>query len=170
MNLLPWTSSSIAPSFGSRISQDLSAFQQEMNSLINSFFNRGDLRVPVVTFDTSFYPNIDLLESDNKYSLDADVPGLNESDLDIDFHNHTLSIKGSKKMNKASAKKGESVSDEGDYVCCERSTGEFRRDIYLDQDVDQDSIKAELKDGVLHVEMTKKAPSKAATKKIAIRH
>lgn len=160
MKLTPWKSSSTSPVPSSRIGNELSSFQREMNSLMNSFFNRGDLVMP--QFETSFYPSIDLKEKDNKYMLDADLPGMNESDIDIDFHNNTLTIKGEKKSEKE--------TKEGDYVCVERSSGSFRRDIYLDDEIDQDSIKADLKDGVLHIELSKKEKAKGTHKKITIKH
>ncbi|MDD4974722.1 MAG: Hsp20/alpha crystallin family protein [Bacteriovorax sp.] len=161
MKLVPWKSKSVASYTPSIIGDELVSFQREMNSLMNSFFNRGELVIPQM-LDTSFYPSIDLKEKDNKYLLDADVPGMNEADIDIDFHNKTLTIKGEKKSEKETRDSG--------YVCVERSSGTFRRDIYLDEDIDQNNIKAELKDGVLHVELLKKEKAKESHKKIAIQH
>lgn len=161
MNLVPWKSTLAAPFTPARIGDELMSFQREMNNLMNSFFNRGDLVIPQM-MDTSFYPSIDLKEKDNKYLLDADVPGMNESDIDIDFHNNTLTIKGEKRSEKE--------TKDSDYVCVERSSGSFRRDIYLDEEIDQENIKADLRDGVLHVEMTKKEKSKVNHKKIPIKH
>lgn len=161
MNLLPWKSSSVAPFFRSSVDDELASFQRDMNSLVNTFFNRGDLSIPQIS-TSGYYPSIDVQEKDNKYLLDADVPGLSEADIDIDLHDNILTIKGEKKSEKET--KG------SDYICVERSRGSFRRDIYLDQEVDQASVKADLKDGVLHVEMLKKGEAKSSHKKIPIRH
>ncbi len=161
MSLVPWKASAPTPFFKSRVGDELASFQREMNSLMNSFFTRGDLSLPN-SFEASYYPSIDLKEKDNKYLLDADVPGMVESDLEMNFHNNILTIKGEKKSEKE--------TKDIDYVCVERSMGSFRRDIAFDEEVDQDSIKADLKDGVLHVELQKKEKSKTATKKIAIKH
>lgn len=161
MNLTPWKSRNAVPFFRSSIEDDITSFQRELNTLMNEFFNRGELVSPLAV-STGFYPSIDLRELENKYLLDADVPGMSESDIDIDLHDNILTIKGQKKSEKETTSTG--------YVCVERSQGSFRRDIYLDEEVDQANIKADLKDGVLHVELLKKEPSKTTHKKIPIKH
>jgi HSP20 family protein len=139
---------------------DLMSFQREMNNLVGSFFNRGDLINP--QFESSFYPSVDIKEKENKYLLDADLPGMNDADVSVDFQNNVLTIKGEKKSEKES-------KDE-DCVCIERSFGSFRRDIAFNDDIDKDNIKAELKNGVLHVELAKKEKSKESHRKIQIKH
>ena len=161
MNLLPWKASSLLPYPRTRVSDELSSFQREMNSLMNSFFGRSDAFTPAA-LDASYCPSIDLREKGGKYILDAEVPGMNESELDVDLHDNILTIKGEKKSEKETS--------DIDYVCVERSSGSFRRDIYLSDEVDPTNVKAALKDGVLHVELTKKEPSKTTRKKIAIGH
>lgn len=161
MNLTPWKSSSALP-FRNRIDDEMSSFQREMNNLMSTFFNRGDISMPTMMSAGMYYPSIDLKEKDNKYLLDADLPGMNEADIDIDLHDNILTIKGEKKSEKE--------TKDADYVCVERSRGAFRRDIYLDQEVDQSNVKADLKDGVLHVELVKKEESKTGHKKIPIKH
>lgn len=161
MSLVPWKSTSTAPFFRTRIEDEMTSFQREMNNLMSSFFNRGELSVPQFT-DMNLYPSVDLKEKDNKYLLDADLPGMNESDIDIDLRGNILTIKGEKKSEKE--------TKDSDYICVERSRGSFRRDIYLSQEVDQDNVKAELKDGVLHVELIKKESTSTGHKKIPIRH
>lgn len=167
MSLVPWKSSSAtpfingAPFMRARIGDELTAFQREMNSLMNNFFGRGDIFSSQV-FDSTYYPSVDLKEKDNKYLLDADMPGINESDIDIDFKNNTLTIRGEKKS--------EMETKDIDSVCMERSYGAFRRDIAFDEEVDPDNIKADLKNGVLHVELAKKEKSKIFHKKITIKH
>jgi HSP20 family protein len=163
MNLVPWRSRSMSPTNRplTGLGDELTTFQKEMNALMSSFFNQRDLSIPQ-SFSTNWYPSIDLKEQDNKYLIDADVPGINEADLDIDFHDNTLTIRGETKSDVE-------TNDQG-YVCVERSRGTFRRDIYLDEEVDKDSIKADLKNGVLHIEMIKKEKSRTAHKKIPIKH
>lgn len=161
MNLTPWKSTSPSAFLRSRAGDDLSSFQREMNQLMNNFFSRGDIATPSM-FETSMYPSIDLQEKENKYVLDADMPGMSESDIEINFHEDTLTIKGEKKMEKE--------TKDVDYVCVERSSGSFRRDVYLSPNVDQENIKAELKDGVLHIELPKKDKGRTSHKKIAIKH
>ncbi|MBC7537331.1 MAG: Hsp20/alpha crystallin family protein [Bacteriovorax sp.] len=160
MKIVPRKSTSASSSSRSRGGEDLMSFQREMNNLMGSFFNRGELTMP--QFESNFYPSVDIKEKDNKYLLDADLPGMNDADVTMDFHNNTLTIKGEKKSESE-------TKDEG-YVCVERSYGSFRRDIPFDDEIDQDSIKAELKNGVLHVELSKKEKGNDSHRKIQIKH
>lgn len=161
MSLVPWRSTSTPVFSRTRLSDEMNAFQREVNNLMNSFMSRSDVGAPVL-FESSVGPSIDLKEKDNKYLLDADVPGMSESDLDINFKNNTLTIKGEKKS--------EVEEKNADYVYVERSFGSFRRDIPFNDEIDQDGIKANLKDGVLHVELAKKEKGKSSAKKISIFH
>lgn len=161
MNLTKRKSNNSSSFFPARIENDISTLQKEMNSLMNNFFGRSDYSSDLMP-SSFFSPAMDLKEKDNKYLLDVDVPGMNDSDIDIDLHDHGLTIKGSKKS--------ERETKDADYICVERSQGSFRREIYLDEDVDTENVKAELKNGVLHVELTKKDTGKSNHKKIPIKH
>jgi HSP20 family protein len=162
MNLTPWRSSSSIVPFGrARINDDALSFQRDMNNLMNSFLTRWDVGFPA-TIEMAYYPSIDIKEKENKYVIDADVPGMSEADLEMDFKNNVLTLKG--------VKKTESETKDINSVCLERSYGSFRRDIAFDDEVDSESIRAELKNGVLHVELAKKEKAKQSTKKISIKH
>lgn len=161
MNIIPRKSTSTVPALRSRVGDDLMSFQREINNLMGNFFNRDSLTMPQI-LETSYYPPVDIKENDEKYFLDAELPGMNDADLSMDFYNNTLTIKGKKKSETES-------KDEG-YTCIERSYGSFRRDIPFDNEVDQENIKAELKNGVLHVELAKKEKGKEQHRKIQIKH
>lgn len=164
MNLTPWKSGSGSMTRG-RMGDDFNSLQREMNNLVNSFFGRDSMSsssgMPQM-FDKGMFPSIDIVEKDNKYMLDADMPGMSEADIDIDLRNNVLTIKGEKRT--------ESEKKEDDYMCVERSYGSFRRDIPFDDEVDADHIKADLKNGVLHIELPKKEQGKKNHKKIPIKH
>ena len=159
MNIVPRKSTS-ASSSQKKAGKGLEAFQREMNNLMGNFFN-GDL-TNLQMLETSFYPSIDIRDKENKYLLDVDVPGMNDADITMDFHNNTLTVKGEKKT--------EAEKKDADCVCVERSYGSFRRDIPFSDEVDQDNIKAEMKNGVLHVELAKKEKAKESHRKIQIKH
>jgi HSP20 family protein len=161
MSLVPWKTGGSIPVTRSRVSDDLASFQRDMNSLMGNFFNRSDLMSPFMSSGTSFYPTVDLTEKEDRYLLDADMPGINEADIDLDFHNNILTIKGEKKS--------ETETRDAGYVCTERSYGSFRRDIPFSDEVDQEKIKAELKSGVLHIELAKKEKNKSSHRKISIK-
>lgn len=161
MSLVPWRSTAKSAVPRMRFSDEMNSFQREISNLMNSFMSRADVGSPTI-FESSMGPSIDLKEIDNKYLLDADVPGMSESDLDINFKNNTLTIKGEKKS--------EVEEKNADYVCVERSFGSFRRDIPFSDEIDEDAIKANLKDGVLHIELVKKEIGETSAKKISIFH
>jgi HSP20 family protein len=160
MSLIPWKASTSMPVTRSRLNDELFDFQREMNNLMRNFFSTSDMGSPVA-FDASFYPSIDLKEKEDKYLLDADIPGMNESDINLDFHNNVLTIKGEKKS--------ETETKDAGFVCVERSRGTFRRDISFNDDIDQEKIMAKYKNGVLHVELAKKEKTKESHRKIDIK-
>ena len=161
MNIIPRKSTGNSLNTRNKMDDDFMSFQREMNNLMGSYLNSSSLTVPQL-FDTAFYPSVDIKEKENKYLLDADVPGMSDADITMDFHENILTIRGEKKS--------ELETKDADCVCVERSYGSFRRDIPFSDDVDQDNIKAELKNGVLHVELAKKEKSKEFHRKIAIKH
>ena len=161
MSLVPWKTTNLIPFKRNRIDDELTEFQQEMNTLMRNFFKGGDIGGPVM-FDTRFYPSVDVKEKDDKYLVYADMPGVNEKDIDIDFHNNVLTIKGERKS--------ESEIKDAGFVCVERSSGSFRRDIPFDDQIDQEKIIANLKNGVLQIELLKMEKSKASHRKIEIKN
>lgn len=165
MNLVPWRSSSLAPLFRSNINieDELDSFQREVNSLMDKYFyGAGSSMLEPLSFAERLYPAIDLRDEDDKILVEANVPGMSESDIEIDLHNNILTLKGEKKEAKEIRN--------ADYLFVEREEGAFRRDIYLDSEVDENNVRAELRDGVLYVELSKKEFEKTAHKKIPIMH
>jgi HSP20 family protein len=106
----------------------------------------------------SFLPRFDVKETKDGYLLRADLPGVKESDLDISVTGNVLTISG---------KREEEHREEGEqYYASERSYGEFSRSFSLPDGADLESVKADLKDGVLTVHLAKKP--EVQPKKIAI--
>jgi HSP20 family protein len=154
MSLIPWKTSAGMPAKRARLGDELTNLQNEVNSMMNSFLNKGDLV-------TSFYPSIDLQEAEDKYLLDADMPGISEGNIDIDFHDNILTIKGERTKSTETSKEGA--------VYVERGYGPFRRDITFDESIDPEKIKAVLESGVLHVELIKRERTKSSHRKISIK-
>ena len=158
MNLTPWktTTSSLWPTRGST---DLTSFQREMNDLFNSFFNRSLLGSPR-TYQEDYYPVVDVQEKEDRYLVEAELPGLEEKDVEVDLHNNILTLKGEKR--------GDTKQKDTDKVIFERYYGAFCREIPFEEEIAPDKVKAELKKGILQVELMKKEKSKVAHKKIEI--
>ncbi len=94
-------------------------------------------------------PRADLSATDTEYQLTVEIPGINERDVSLDISGNTLTIRGEKRQEKEEKAK--------DYYRIERSYGSFQRVLSLPEDVDQDTIKATFKNGVLTVTMPRKA-------------
>ncbi|HET9903119.1 MAG TPA: Hsp20/alpha crystallin family protein [Xanthobacteraceae bacterium] len=104
-------------------------------------------------------PTMDVTESDKEIEIIAELPGLEEKDIEINVSDSMLTIRGEKKAEKEEKKK--------DYRLVERSYGSFSRSVELPHGVNPDSIKAELAKGVLKVTIPK--PAQTEMKKIAVK-
>jgi HSP20 family protein len=95
----------------------------------------------------NFAPAFEVKETKDGFLFKADLPGVNESDLDVRLTQNRLTISGRRESEK---------SEEKDtFYAYERSFGSFTRSFTLPDGVDVDGIKAELKDGVLTVQVPK---------------
>lgn len=98
---------------------------------------------------------------DSAYTIRMELPGVAEEDIDLSVHDGVVTVKGEKKS--AREEKGET------WYFSERQYGSFSRSFRLPPDADENSVTAELKDGVLTVGVGKKGPpEEPAAKKIPI--
>ena len=106
-------------------------------------------------------PSVDVVEKDEAFNVIAEVPGLDERDLQVSLVNGGLSIKGEKREDKEEKRK--------DYHLQERRFGAFERFFALPDGIDADKIEATFKNGVLSVTIPKKPEAIKAEKKIEIK-
>jgi HSP20 family protein len=106
-------------------------------------------------------PAVDVSETDKAYEITAELPGMDEKNVDVKVANGILSIKGEKQEEKEEKKK--------DYYRRERSFGSFERSFSVPDGVDSDKIEASFKKGVLTVTLPKSADAQKAEKKIAVK-
>lgn len=134
-------------------------------SLFNNFF--GDALDAMPDFDfghSAALPKVDVKENADAYTMVMDLPGMSEKDVAIELEHNELTIAShheDKKEEKSDGKK-----DEGKWLIRERSASEFRRTFTLPDDVDAEKVAASFKNGVLTVNIPRKAL--AAPKRIAI--
>jgi HSP20 family protein len=126
--------------------------QRRADRLFDEFvndFGRFGLR-PFGTFDKSastFNPTLDISETDTEIKVAAELPGLDENDIDISLTQNVLTISGEKKAEK---------EDEGEnYHRIERSYGSFERSVTLSTEVETDQVEAIFKNGVLTIVLPK---------------
>jgi len=131
--------------------------QREMNRLFEET-NRGV--APSGNGGASLTPSVDVKETDTAYEVNAELPGVDEKDVQVTFENGALSIRGEKKAEKEEKKEG--------YYLSERSYGSFSRLITFD-DVDGDKIDARFAKGVLTITLPKLPPEKSKARKIEVK-
>jgi HSP20 family protein len=133
---------------------------REMNRVFDDVFRGFDL-APFGTdrlFDRAMgWPNIEVSETDKDIKVTAELPGLEEKDVQLELANGVLSIKGEKKTE----------TEDKERLFSERSYGRFERRIPV-EDVDEGRVSANFKNGVLTVTMPKAPQIQSKVKRIAI--
>jgi len=106
-------------------------------------------------------PAVDVTETAKAYEITAELPGMDEKNIEVKLANGVLTIKGEKQEEKEEKKK--------DYYLRERSYGSFERSFQLPEGVDTDKIEAGFKKGVLTLTLPKSAEAQKTEKKIAVK-
>ncbi len=107
-----------------------------------------------------FAPKIDISENDSVLKVTAELPGMEQKDIDLSIRDGYLILKGEKKQ--------ETEEKDDDHHLVERSYGSFQRVIPLPRGVDMGKIQANFKKGVLKIEVPKTAEAKQSSQKVAI--
>jgi HSP20 family protein len=116
---------------------------------------------PLWRGETRKAPAVDIVDTDKAYEITAELPGMDESNIDVKFSDGTLTIKGEKRDDKEEKKKG--------YYLSERRYGAFQRSFGVPAGVDAEKIEANFKNGVLAVTLPKTPQAQKSEKKIAIK-
>jgi HSP20 family protein len=134
----------------------LSNLQNQFNKIFNdSFRNQAEESAL-----TTWAPAVDIYETPNELVVKADLPDVNEKDIDVRVENNLLTIRGERKFEK-------SVSEEN-YLRVERTYGSFSRSFSLPNTVNAEAIGAEYKNGVLTVTLPKREESKPRQVKVTV--
>ena len=124
-----------------------------MNHMFNEFFR--DFGMTHFSDSLSFSPQVDVEETDKEIKIQAELPGMDEKDIELSLTENMISIIGEKKMEREEKK--------GNYHSLERSYGSFHRNIPLPCEIEKDKVEAVYKNGVLKITLPK---TEAAQKKI----
>ena len=136
--------------------RELNSLQSEMNRLFNTVFDAPSggsgsaLR--------RWVPPMDLVEAGDHFVLRADLPGMSEDDIQIEFEDSTLTISGERKSEHEERQEG--------FHRVERSFGAFSRSLTLPKGIDGDAVTANFDRGVLEVRIPK--PEERKPRRIAI--
>jgi HSP20 family protein len=136
--------------------RDMMTFRDKMNRLFDdSFTGRPDEEG---LLQGTWVPSVDIYENESELVLTAEVPGIDEKDIEIKIEDNTLTIKGERKLDKE--------TKEENFHRIERSYGSFFRSFALPHYIDHEKIRAEHQHGVLKITMPKRQDSKS--RKVAI--
>ncbi len=123
------------------------------NDSINRLFSEPETARP-------WTPNVDIMETENDIVVKADVPGMNEKDIDVNIEDRTLTLKGERKFEDEKKDKG--------YHRIERGYGSFVRCFSMPESVDPEKVTADYSNGVLTVTLPKKEIAKPKSVKISV--
>jgi HSP20 family protein len=126
----------------------------DMERFVDSFFNTPGTRQHTFNRNVGRYPAVDVLETDDAYVLEAELPGFEEKDVEVNVDNNVLSIE-SRFVDDAEKKDGEKQ-----FIIRERSTAQFSRSFKLPENADTESVGAAFKNGLLRMEIKKRAEAK----------
>jgi len=131
--------------------------QDQMNRLFDDTFTRERSgRADLATWA----PAVDIYETSNELVVKADLPDLQDKDIDVRVENNTLTIRGERKFEKDVT--------EDNYLRIERSYGSFMRSFSLPNTVSSENIRADYRNGVLTLHMAKREESKPKQIKISV--
>jgi HSP20 family protein len=135
----------------------LNSLQGQVNRLFEDTFNRS--RASEADLAT-WGPAVDIYETENELVVRADLPDLEQKDIDIRVENNTLTMRGERKFDK--------TINQENYLRVERAYGTFSRSFSLPNTVNTEAIRAEYHNGVLTVRMPKREESKPKQIKINV--
>ncbi len=142
-----------SPSFADSIVEALDrSFSPDLNLYTNT---RGI---------NSNMPSVDIKELDSAYVMEADLPGFSENDIDISLKDRVMTLSSIHSEEKTEEKKDD---EKQTYIMKERKLSQFMRRFALPDDIEEKEVSANFKNGVLTVNIPKRAERK--TKKIEVK-
>lgn len=137
----------------------------QLHDQVNQLFNRQiagatKSRSANEATSTDWAPKVDIKETKTEFIIQADIPGVNPADIEINAENGHLIVKGKRELEK--------TTEQDDYTRVERQFGEFYRRFTLPDTANTDGISAKSENGVLQINIPKN--EKLQPRKIKIEH
>lgn len=139
------------------------SLQRDMNRLFDDVFRSFDAHLPdpgSVGFFGGAWPSVELSDTDKEIRVTAEVPGLEENDIEVLLDKDVLTLRGEKR----------SETEDKERHFSERFYGRFERRIPLGVEVEEDRIDARFRNGVLTVVLPKSERAQAQVRRIQINH
>lgn len=162
-DLIPWTrNQDLAPElFRDERSIPFFSLHREMNRLLDEAF-RGFALAPLAgrwpDFVNPAWPKLEVTETDKQMTVSAEIPGMEEKDVELLFDDGNLIVRGEMK----------SETEDKERQFSERFYGRFERRVPVGMDIEEDKIEASFKNGVLKVILPKSERAQTKAKRIAI--
>jgi len=166
---LPVTKKPSEPAFAGEVWRPFEALKKEVDRLFEDFgddFWRRPFR-SLAGLEKDWAkkfvsaPAVDVSETEKAYEITAELPGIDQKNVEVNLANGGITIKGEKKEESEEKKK--------DYYVTERRYGSFERYFDLPDGVDADKIEATFKNGVLKVTLPKTAEAQKPAKKVEVK-
>lgn len=138
----------------------LLSFRSELERLFEDFFHERPGLELADWNGGRFVPDFDVSETESEFRIQADLPGVEEKDLEISLDANTLSIRGERRAEKEEKR--------GGYEWSERRFGRFERRIELPCEVQSEKVEAKFKKGVLEIRLPKSESARRKTVSIPI--
>ncbi|HBA85212.1 MAG TPA: molecular chaperone [Verrucomicrobia bacterium] len=165
-NIIPWKRRESAVELTPRTAHPVETLHRQMNQLFDEFFRdfgslQGSGFWSGERAESVLSPQFDVSETDDEVSITAELPGMDEKDIEVLFDDNVLTVKGEKKQEHEEKNKN--------YFMSERLFGQFQRVITLPAGINVDKVKAQFKKGVLSIVIPKVAQPHAERKKIEVK-
>jgi HSP20 family protein len=165
-DLIPWKSTRGSEPAVRNERDPVAALQNDVNRAFADFL-RMVYPVPMASWttalaDTGSGVQVDVAETDKELKVEAELPGIDEADIDVRVSGGMLIISGEKKADRE--------VDENGYILHERSFGRIERALPLPDGIDADAAQASFKNGVLTVTIPKTAQAQSSAKRIPVKH
>jgi HSP20 family protein len=125
--------------------RDLKGVEAEFDRMVGQAFSRN-----------AWVPALDLKETEDRFEVTVDLPGMRSEDVEVTFEDGMLTIRGEREFRR-------DQGEEGRYHRIERSYGSFARSVRLPRVADSERIEASFESGVLTVLVPKREEAKART-------
>ncbi len=157
-DLVPWARGDRSGSHAARSDSfsPVLSLHREMNRIFNEALRGFD--DPRFFGAGSGWPSMDVEETEREFRVTAELPGLDERDVEVLLQDGILTVRGEKKVE----------SEAGNRTYSERFYGRFERQISLDRDIDEAAVNANFKNGVLTVCVPKSARAAERSRRIPI--
>ncbi len=140
-------------------SQDFKSLQTQLNRIFEPFARMTAAATDEDLVSGTWVPPVDVAETQDKILVRAEVPGMKQEDIQIEFENGLLTLRGERPIEKTEGLTWHRV---------ERIYGNFSRSFTLPRTVDPEKITASYRDGILEIEVPKREEAKPKQIRIAV--